>query len=166
MRDRGFLQEPDQETVADEYAQIRKGLLDQGYHQYELFSFTRPGSACSHNLNYWRGGDYYGCGPSAHSHHNGSRWSNLPDLTAYVRHHCDQQGDCLSESETLMISLRQTGGVNESDFVSQSGYTFHTLLGPSLQVWRDAGWVDLTSGRLKLLPPAYLISDSLFREFF
>lgn len=176
MRDRGFLQEPDQETVAEEYTQIREGLLDQDYQQYELFSFTRPGFACAHNLNYWRGGDYYGCGPSAHSHLTGARWSNLPDISAYVQHHCDQHGDCISEPETLsplqraretlMISLRQTGGVDEADFIRQSRYSFHDLLGPTLQVWQDAGWADLASGRLKLLPTAYLISDSLFREFF
>lgn len=175
MRDRGFLTEPDEEAVAEEYAQIREGLQDQKYHQYELFSFTRPGFACAHNLTYWQGGGYHGCGPSAHSHLNGARWSNIPDLTAYVLHHCDQQGDCVSEPETLssiqraretlMISLRQTGGVCESDFICQSGYCFQELLGPSLKVWQNAGWVDLTSGQLKLLPPAYLISDSLFREF-
>jgi oxygen-independent coproporphyrinogen-3 oxidase len=175
MRDRGFLPEPEEEAVADEYTRIREGLDGQDYHQYELFSFTRPGFACAHNLNYWRGGGYYGCGPSAHSHLDGTRWSNLPDLTAYVRYHCDQQGNCRSESETLspihqaretlMISLRQTDGISESDFVRQSGYTLHDLLGPSLRLWQEMGWVEHRSGRLKLLPPAYLISDSLFREF-
>lgn len=175
MRDQGFLHEPGEQKTATEYGEIRKGLRELGFDQYELFSFTKPGYECRHNINYWKGGEYFGAGPSAHSHVNGKRWSNLPDLRAYILRHLESQGSCSSEAEylepaakareLLMTQLRLVEGVNENGFSQQSGYGIEDLLGSSLQVWQDAGWVERRNGNLKLLPNAYLISDSLFREF-
>lgn len=175
MRDQGFLSEPDEEAVSAEYAEIRGGLSGLGFHQYELFSFSKPGFACRHNINYWQGGEYFGVGPSAHSHAGAKRWSNLPDLSAYILRHCGEKGSCISPAERLstdakarellMTRLRLLGGVNEQEFLEQSGVAIDDLLGPSLRVWQDAGWVERVNGNLRLLPDAYLISDSLFREF-
>ena len=44
-----------------------------GFHQYEVANFGHlgggafeiPDEARRHNINYWRGGDYHGLGPSA-----------------------------------------------------------------------------------------------------
>ncbi|WFB36532.1 radical SAM family heme chaperone HemW [Kiritimatiellota bacterium B12222] len=175
MRDQGFLQEPDEKVTAREYTEIRQGLSRCGYPQYELFSFGKPGYECLHNLNYWRGGEYYGVGPSAHSHVNGKRWSTLPDLSTYIQKFCEGKGSCISEAEhleptakareLLMTQLRLIEGVNEHDFFKQSGHRIEDLLGASLQVWEDAQWIIRQEDTLKLHPSAYLISDSLFREF-
>jgi oxygen-independent coproporphyrinogen III oxidase len=175
MRDQGFVTEATEEETEAEYTGIREGLNALGYQQYELFSFTKPGYECRHNINYWQGGEYFGVGPSAHSHVNGKRWSNLSDLSAYILRHCEAKGSCISESEALapdakarellMTHLRLLDGVNRQDFYHRSGYRFEDLLGPSLQVWQDAGWVTYENNILKLTPNAYLISDSLFREF-
>ena len=43
------------------------GLLDEeGFAQYEVSAYARPGRQCRHNLNYWRFGDYLGLGAGAH----------------------------------------------------------------------------------------------------
>jgi oxygen-independent coproporphyrinogen-3 oxidase len=43
------------------------GLLrQQGFEQYEISAWARPGKHCAHNLNYWRYGDYIGIGAGAH----------------------------------------------------------------------------------------------------
>lgn len=175
MKDRGFLREPDEAETETEYRAIREGLAGLGYTQYELFSYSRPGFACRHNLNYWQGGEYFGAGPSAHSHVQGKRWSNVPDLSAYIACHCEGTGGCVSEPEALggeakarerlMTGLRMTQGVSLGDFQARTGFAVASLLGKSLQVWQDAGWVRCENDILKLTPEAYLISDSLFREF-
>ena len=38
-----------------------------GLARYEVSAFSRPGHRCTHNLNYWRFGDYLGIGAGAHS---------------------------------------------------------------------------------------------------
>ena len=41
-------------------------LASQGYAQYEISAYARPGHQARHNLNYWRFGDYLGLGAGAH----------------------------------------------------------------------------------------------------
>jgi len=39
---------------------------------------------CQHNLAYWRGGDWWGIGPGAHSHVDGVRWWNRKHPRTYA----------------------------------------------------------------------------------
>ncbi len=47
-------------------------LKSNGYEQYEISAFARPGGESKHNLNYWQFGDYLGIGAGAHA--KISRW--------------------------------------------------------------------------------------------
>lgn len=58
-------------------------LRRAGYQRYEISNYAKPGNFCRHNLLYWTDGAYLGLGPSAQSYVNGSRFGNIPDLTAY-----------------------------------------------------------------------------------
>ena len=47
---------------------IAKELLEQnGFKQYEVSSWSKPGYESQHNLNYWHFGDFLGVGPGSHS---------------------------------------------------------------------------------------------------
>ena len=49
-----------------------------GLSWYEVSNWARtPADACRHNLGYWRGDDWWGIGPGAHSHVGGVRWWNV-----------------------------------------------------------------------------------------
>lgn len=41
-------------------------LAKQGYKQYEVSAYAKPGHSSQHNLNYWQFGDYLGIGAGAH----------------------------------------------------------------------------------------------------
>jgi oxygen-independent coproporphyrinogen III oxidase len=60
-------------------------LAALGYAQYEISNYARPGGACRHNLNTWRGGDYLGLGPAAASRIGRWRWTNPANLEAWHR---------------------------------------------------------------------------------
>jgi oxygen-independent coproporphyrinogen-3 oxidase len=61
------------ETLPDD--DVAYGMLDRiiertseaGMSRYEVSAFSQPGHRCTHNLNYWRFGDYLGIGAGAHS---------------------------------------------------------------------------------------------------
>ncbi len=53
----------DQADISDAVAEC---LESEGYSQYEISAFSRPGRQCVHNMNYWRFGDYVGIGCGAH----------------------------------------------------------------------------------------------------
>ncbi len=81
---RGVLPAPDDDDAAEKYELADALLTAAGYHWYEVSNWARPGHACRHNLAYWRGGDWWGFGPGAHSHVGGVRWWNVRHPGAYA----------------------------------------------------------------------------------
>ncbi|MGH9466525.1 MAG: radical SAM family heme chaperone HemW [Terriglobales bacterium] len=58
---------PDEDLIADAYEWACAALEREGWEQYEISNFARPGFASRHNLGYWRRRPYLGCGLDAHS---------------------------------------------------------------------------------------------------
>ncbi len=76
---RGALPAPDDDVLADRYLLAEQALGDLGW--YEVSNWGEP---CRHNLGYWRGGDWWGIGPGAHSHVGGVRWWNVKHPAAWT----------------------------------------------------------------------------------
>ncbi|WP_432562643.1 radical SAM family heme chaperone HemW [Kineococcus sp. SYSU DK003] len=82
---RGEVPEPSDDDEADKYEIVDDTLSAAGFSWYEVSNWARgPEFACRHNLAYWRGGDWWGIGPGAHSHVGGVRWWNVKHPTAYA----------------------------------------------------------------------------------
>ena len=76
---RGLLPAPDDDVLADRYLLAEQALGGLGW--YEVSNWGDP---CRHNLGYWRGGDWWGVGPGAHSHVGGVRWWNAKHPATYA----------------------------------------------------------------------------------
>src|SRR5256884_2431415 len=83
--ERGHLNLPDEDALADMYQEGRNRLRAAGYLQYEVSNFARQGHACRHNLGYWTDREWLGLGPSAHSYLDGARFSTVASLEEYHR---------------------------------------------------------------------------------
>ncbi len=83
---RGEVPAPDDDLQADMY-ELADALLGRaGYSWYEVSNWARdPGQRSRHNLAYWRGTDWWGYGPGAHSHLAGLRWWNVKHPAAYAQ---------------------------------------------------------------------------------
>ncbi len=57
---------PDDEQTFEMQLECQHLLAAEGFEQYEVSAYARPGRQCRHNLNYWRFGDYLGIGAGAH----------------------------------------------------------------------------------------------------
>jgi putative oxygen-independent coproporphyrinogen III oxidase len=81
---RGEVAVPDDDVAADRYLAAEAALGRAGFGWYEVSNWaTSVAARCRHNLLYWRGGDWWGLGPGAHSHVGGVRWWNVKHPTAY-----------------------------------------------------------------------------------
>jgi oxygen-independent coproporphyrinogen-3 oxidase len=58
---------PDEDTGAAMLDRIVELTATAGLARYEVSAYARTGHRCTHNLNYWRFGDYLGIGAGAHS---------------------------------------------------------------------------------------------------
>ncbi|MBO1750709.1 coproporphyrinogen III oxidase [Actinotalea sp. BY-33] len=86
---RGELDLPDGDDQAAKYELVDDLLEASGLAWYEVSNWARtPADACQHNLAYWRGADWWGIGPGAHSHvgagERAVRWWNVKHPRAYA----------------------------------------------------------------------------------
>jgi putative oxygen-independent coproporphyrinogen III oxidase len=82
---RGELAMTDDDDLADKYLLAEERLTAAGYGAYEVSNWARGHEhRCRHNLAYWRGDDWWGAGPGAHSHVGGVRWWNVKHPAAYA----------------------------------------------------------------------------------
>jgi putative oxygen-independent coproporphyrinogen III oxidase len=81
----GRLPALDDEALAVRYELADERLIAAGFAWYELSNWARgDGAVCRHNLGYWRGHDWIGIGPGAHSHLDGRRWANERNLQRHA----------------------------------------------------------------------------------
>ena len=84
---RGELPMTDEDDLADKYLIAERVLTEAGYVNYEVSNWARSRDGhdhrCRHNMAYWLGRDWWGIGPGAHSHVNGTRCgtSSIPPRT-------------------------------------------------------------------------------------
>ena len=82
----GDVATPDDDVAADMYELADELLEGAGYSWYEVSNWAKSDSEVSrHNLSYWRGEDWWGVGPGAHSHVGGTRWWNVKHPAAYAQ---------------------------------------------------------------------------------
>jgi len=81
----GALAAPDEDLEADKYEFADSQFEAAGLRWYELSNWSSsPETRSAHNLAYWRGQDWWGFGPGAHSHIGGVRWWNAKHPTTYA----------------------------------------------------------------------------------
>jgi oxygen-independent coproporphyrinogen-3 oxidase len=117
---RGEVPMPQDDVAADRWELTDARLRAAGLDWYETSNWARPGGECRHNIAYWRGGNWWGIGPGAHSHVGGVRWWNLRHPSAYAARLADGQSPAQAREvltdeqrhmEALMLGLRTREGV-------------------------------------------------------
>lgn len=149
---------PDDDTQADMYLSAVGLLARQGYEQYEISNFCRPGRASRHNSRYWTLAEYLGFGPGAHSDFGGERFALARDLDAYLAGHTvysERSAPSARERETerVMLALRTTRGVAAD-----------TLPEAARRILRNCeahGLAHLSGGFYALTPRGFLVSNAI-----
>ena len=169
FRQRDSLTFPDDDAQAEMYLRAVDFLAKNGYQQYEISNFARPGRASRHNLKYWRLEEYAGFGPGAHSDFGGVRYAWSRDLDGYIAGEIT-----LSEKTTIapverareyvMLSLRTAEGISPAALEERYGVPsapleklFHTYEAHGLATPAEEGW--------RLTPRGFLVSNAIIGEF-
>ena len=173
LRRKGHVKPLGDEKVRDQQDALRAGFTEAGYEQYELSNYALPGRSCLHNKLYWSGGEYIGCGPSAHSHWAGERYASPADLKAYIENQVngtpvtafrEKLEPEAKARETLIMWLRQTEGVPVEAFTRRTGFDPRTLCKGRIDPWIEAGTVEVSSRRIRLSEEGLFISDAIFAD--
>jgi oxygen-independent coproporphyrinogen-3 oxidase len=117
----GRLPMPSEDVLADRYVIADEMLSAAGLRWYEVSNWAVNAAArCRHNMAYWRGGDWWGIGPGAHSHVGGVRWWNVKHPHAYATALADRRSpgqarevldDDARRTEDILLRLRLAEGL-------------------------------------------------------
>jgi putative oxygen-independent coproporphyrinogen III oxidase len=163
---RGELPLPDDDDLADKYLLAEELLSGAGYQAYEVSNWAaRPDAACRHNLGYWRGDDWWGIGPGAHSHVAGTRWWNVKHPAAYAARLASSQAPAQAREvlsaddralEQVLLEIRLAEGMSLARLSDLGRSRVAALAARSL--------VTVTEDRLRLTLNGRLLADAVVRE--
>jgi oxygen-independent coproporphyrinogen-3 oxidase len=89
----------DDEKSSQQFIVLMEALEKNGFEHYEISNFAKEGFHAIHNTNYWKGAEYLGVGPSAHSFNGTSRQWNISNNGVYLK--AINEGTEFYETETL-----------------------------------------------------------------
>lgn len=156
----------DPDKQSEQFLLLMQWLEEAGYEHYEISNFAKPGYRSRHNSSYWKGSNYLGLGPSAHSFNGNSRQWNIANNSVYIRSLSDGTIPFEKEeltktqklNEYIMTSLRTTEGL-------QLDITGKEILDKS-QSFITAGWMKLENNALILTKEGKLLADGIAAKLF
>ncbi len=156
---------PDADAAADFYLYAVERLAGEGFAQYEISNFARPGYEGRHNLLYWNCRDYLGIGAAAHSCVGGRRFYYPADTGGFIRGEVGpvEDGGCGAE-DFLMLQLRLTRGLDLTEYKEQWGRQFTPGQLSYLRQLAAHGYARFDGRTLALTPAGLLVQNSILAE--
>jgi len=176
----------DEDLACEMYEELILRSSAAGFEQYEIANFARnrsaihhppsaiPSHACRHNVNYWRGGDYYGLGPSATGYVRGVRTKNWSNTQLY----CDQleKGRRAIESseelapirragEIAAFGLRMNAGWPFRDFQQTTGFDMRGEWPAEMEKLQERGWAKISADHFHLTHQGLRFADAAAEMF-
>ena len=183
--------EVNEDLACDMYEELVACAGTAGFTQYEIANFARdkpeicspqsttlhreiPARACRHNVNYWRGGSFYGLGPSATGYLRGLRAKNWSNTQFY----CEQleKGKRAIESheelaplaragETAAFGLRMNAGWPFEEFKHTTGQDLRNGWSAEMDSLVQRGWASRTPERFQLTNRGLRFADAAAELF-
>jgi oxygen-independent coproporphyrinogen-3 oxidase len=176
----------DEDLACAMYEEFVSQATAAGFRQYEVANFARDNSelrtpnselpffACCHNVNYWRGGSFYGLGPSATSYVRGVRTKNWSNTLLY----CDQlekrkravesreELPPLSRAgETAAFGLRMVAGWPFAEFERTTRFDLRREWPTEMNRLAECGWGKILPDRFRLTPQGLRFADAAAELF-
>jgi putative oxygen-independent coproporphyrinogen III oxidase len=166
---RGDVAKPDDDLQADMYELADAVLAGAGYDWYEVSNWsTGPEHRSRHNLAYWKGHDWWGVGPGAHSHVGGVRWWNVKHPAAYADRIAGGQSPALGREtlddetrrvERVLLAVRIREGLAATELTPSGRTAVAGLIADQLVDARAA-----LHGRIELTLTGRLLADAVVRR--
>lgn len=176
---RGDLSLPSEDDQATKYELADDLLTAAGLEWYEVSNWARTVDgaprACRHNLAYWRGDDWWGIGPGAHSYMGsdepgtrGIRWWNVKHPLRYAKMLGDGLSpaagrevldDASAQLERVMLGLRLREGLDLSVLSTDARRRVAGHVANELLDGRAA-----LAGRAVLTRKGRLLADTVVRD--
>lgn len=187
----------DENLACEMYEELISRATSAGFRQYEIANFARdtrisnpnfqipnrqpansqtkiPSFACQHNVNYWRGGSFYGLGPSATGYVRGVRTKNWSNTQLY----CEQleKGKRAIESSEELTPLKRAGEIAAFGLRMNAGWPFEEFQrttnfdlrrewSSEMNQLQKRGWAEISDRRFHLTHQGLRFADAAAEMF-
>ena len=191
----------DEDLACAMYEELVERATGAGFRQYEVANFARaksfefqvssvqrlktenlklktdseiPSFACKHNVNYWRGGSFYGLGPSATSYVRGVRTKNWSNTQLYCEHlekgkraieFREELPPLKRAGETAAFGLRMNAGWPFAEFERVTSFDLHNEWSAEMNQLVERGWASRDAQQFRLTPQGLRFADSAAELF-
>jgi len=166
---------PDEDLAGEMYELIAEKVAANGFEQYEISNFAKPGFESKHNNKYWLCEPVIGFGVSAHSFDGKkTRWSNERDTNKYVTLvensetpivEINKLNEKQSSAEYAFLNLRLAKGVNLVSYKTRFGLELLETFSDEISDLTESGLLEVNDRSLRLTQKGKLFSNEVFEVF-
>ncbi|WP_067037533.1 radical SAM family heme chaperone HemW [Allomuricauda sp. CP2A] len=172
--EKGVVPDVDDEQAQEQFHILVDMLEAQGFVNYEISNFGKPGFFSKNNTAYWLGKKYLGVGPSAHSFDGKHRSWNIRNNPTYIKK--INEGELPSEIETLsktdryneyvMTGLRTIWGVDLDRITTEFGESYLKYLTQQTAKFLEQDLLVLEDGKLLTTQKGKFLADGIASDLF
>ena len=159
---------------SDQFDYLVQFLAKNGFIQYEISNFGKPGFFSQHNSNYWKGIPYLGIGPSAHSYLGTQRAWNIANNASYIKSIQENKLPIEIEdlsiedqfNEYVMIGLRTIYGINPSEIEKRFGNKITNHFKTEIKALFEENLIQQTEDKIILTEKAKFFADGIASRLF
>jgi oxygen-independent coproporphyrinogen-3 oxidase len=165
----------DDEKSSELFLEMIDRLEKNKFIHYEISNFGKENWFSNHNSNYWKGIDYIGFGPSAHSFDGVSRQWNISNNSLYIKNVNDTnesyfEKELLSEvdqfNEYILTSLRTIWGIDAEVLKNKFSSEIIDSFNQNINTYISKGMVTFTNNQYVLTSKGKLFADRIASELF
>ena len=165
----------DDEKSSELFLEMIDRLEKNNFIQYEISNFGKENYFSNHNSNYWKGIEYIGYGPSAHSFNGVSRQWNISNNSLYIKNVTDKneayfEKEILSESdqfnEYILTSLRTIWGIDVAILNSKFNSEILNSFNKKIEAYILTDMVTFNNNKYVLTSNGKLFADKIASELF
>ncbi len=171
---KGILQLPDEDVERLMYHKAIDIFDSNGYEQYEISNFSKPGYNCMHNITYWRVKPYLGIGLNSHSNLFGKRFWNFSDINTYNEKLGEDEFPVEDEeiidkdmeiAEYCILGLRLNEGIIKKEFVKRFGFDIEKKYGDIILLHKQNKLISDDEAAIKLTAKGRDLSNIVEVDF-
>lgn len=170
---KGKISLPCDEETLNQYGYLLQWAENNGFRQYEISNFCKPGFRSKHNSGYWNGTCYLGFGAAAHSFDGRQRRWNFSDVEKYAKaieegsrySDCEELTRKMRFNEYIMTALRTDEGVKRS-VLEENFPDFLPELHSQMQKFVNQGLLEITADGFRATGKGLLFADGIAGELF
>jgi oxygen-independent coproporphyrinogen-3 oxidase len=158
---------------AEQFEILMNKLAAKGYVHYEISNYCKPNFESKHNSSYWKGKQYLGFGPSAHSYDGNNRSWNVANNALYIQYlentKLPIEQEILTDeqkfNEYVMIGIRTIYGI-DLNFIKENYRKFFSNIEENYKKLVHQNLLQKTKNIITLTQKGKLFADAIAVELF